>query len=100
MARAAPPAPSSKTGPAAGFTPCARRFARKPQPSVLLPVMRPSRNTSRFTAPARCALGSTLSQIANAARLCGMVTLRPANPAAARPRTAVAKSSGRTASGT
>ena len=56
-------------------------------------------NTSVLTAPARRAESSTVSQIAKAASLCGRVTLAPANPAASRPRTAVAKSSGRIGSG-
>ena len=69
-------------------------------PSVLRPRIRPSSNTSVFTAPACRASGSTASQSAKAASLCGMVTFSPAKPAAARPRTAVANRAGGAGNGT
>jgi hypothetical protein len=72
----------------------------KPKPSVLSPMMRPSRNTSVFTAPARWAKSLRSSHSANAASLCGSVTLAPAKPAAITPRTAASKCSGGTGSGT
>ena len=64
IARVEPPAPRIKAGPAAGSTPLERRFSRKPQPSVLLPLMRPFSNTSVLTAPARRA------EVFNGVRYC------------------------------
>ena len=95
-----PPAPRIKAGPAAGSTRWARRFSKNPQPSVLLPLMRPFWNTMVFTAPARRADASTVSQTAKAARLCGMVTLTPANPAAISPWIAAGNRAGSIGSGT
>jgi hypothetical protein len=67
---------------------------------VLRPVMRPFSNTSRFTAPARWADSSTVSQMAKAASLCGIVTLTPANPQRTKPLIAAGKSPGAIGSGT
>ena len=73
----------------------------KPWPSVLLPWRAPdSLTTIVFTAPMRRAASSASSTASRAARLCGTVTLAPTKPSLPRQRSASAKSSGATASGT
>src|SRR5205085_1884544 len=66
-------------------------------PSVVSPRSRPSPPTSTvFTEPALAAASDSSSQIRAAAPLWGMVTLTPANPSAATPRSAGSSRSGAT----
>ncbi len=100
-ARAAPPAPRITAGPAAGSGRVSLRLSRKPAASVLMPVMRPSAPmTSVLTAPIRAASGATSSTSSSTASLCGTVTLPPAKLRCCSSRTASARRSGATGSGT
>src|SRR5262249_10970753 len=86
-ARAAPPPPT--------ITGRSNERPSSTAASVLVPITRPSSKTSVFTDSA-----SASSQRAAAASLCGAVTFAPAKPAAASPRSASCRRSGRTSSAT
>src|SRR5262249_3553657 len=62
--------------------------------------IRPSRTTSVFTEPARSADSSSSWQNGITPALCGVVTLAPAKPSAARPATASPSAAWSTGSGT
>ena len=92
-ARALPPQPSTTARLPLQVVPPRRRGAQKPSTSVLVPCQPPpAMGTRTFTAPSRCARG--LSSRVRPATLClwGMVTLRPRQSMASRPRTTAASS--------
>ncbi len=85
----------------ANLSPIAPQGSRpSPLASVLRPSMRSPLNTSRLTAPAIRAASSRSCAIANAASLCGTVTLTPAKPSLRRLLMICAKSSRAAGSGT
>ena len=96
-ARAAPPAPSTTAGPAAGAQCGAfwRRLAMKPEPSVLSAWILPSlRKISVLAAPISAARSVTISASCRMASLCGMVTFSRRSPARAGCGAASGRSSG------
>src|SRR5262249_34768278 len=91
-AAAAPPAPTTAALSAS--------TSSSASASVLAPTIRPSRITSVFTEPARSADSSSSWQYGITLALCGVVTLAPAKPRAARPATASVTAAWWTRSGT
>ena len=101
MARAAPPAPRTKAGPALPrqVGSASRRLWIYPAPSLFMPSRRPSACTTMvLMAATRRAAGCSSSMKRMAFTLCGTVTLQPAKPRADRPRMAASSRSGGTGS--
>ena len=90
-ARAAPPAPSTKCRPGGGIDAMGAQIGQEaPAVGVAAGDSAVAEHQRVHRAGVSRAGIPRLSHSAKAARLCGWVTLAPAKPAAARPRTAVA----------